>query len=901
MSGTHADRAPYEEQAAAPEARRGPAEGVAAGAAAPLGLRCVRTVPGVVALQCKAGSHAVAVMVQRQARLSVQRQGLGGRTSVPFRGQTFTADPVQLRTLLENLVGERGQDEADTIAHAFLTMGFEEKAGLQLRGVEPATLTEVQGALRPVLEKLQGERKPYLAEFRATAVKGTLDVLDRTHEQLKAQRDKYTGDEPGGQPPDLDGLCTAAKALAAKRRAADAAAATAKEAFEKMRTQLQAPAHPGSFVPPPIVPYFPDQALKEAAGTTNEAWWKQEQEYGALRRTHEATFPVLSMYASNDDGAAAERLEDLPTWGPFADFRMKRKIVEELLKKIENNRSAAQDLGDADRVWSLPQMVDAALRGQAAPAYKQRWVKAEVARVQAEAAETQKIIAAVALGVALVAGAATLGVGAAPAGSATAVVLAGLTTGAQAASTGITIALAYKELRDYQFQVTSSDTALDKAQAIAHDDPSWLWLAVQLAGVILEVQALRASFTLLKGTIQTYKASRDVAGLAEKVAATPGVPPATANTITKQVAAEIEALPPLPTSEAGLQAMERLGTWDAIPAAERGQVVLDALGSTDVAGVLTRTGRNATQLLADLGRESAAGRRLLTALNTRAYQMVADQLRAIAPGVVLDEEAIGLIVSQNSLANIKGQILEEVMAFEMRRTLAAGADDAARQALVRGAEGSGQAEFIHGSRISDTWGDKLTDGMVAILRDPDEVVVIRALEAKTKAVKGKLSREAKVAFEKLPETERNQLLEDGAKILRRRRPDLASASVQEIIANHNGDVMTIVNSHFKQTSQFGQAVKTSERLAMDLNDDLQDIPAQILIDGQRRKVVFPGGEGRPLITGMVPSDVPVGTMGQKVTEKGGARLEIQQVSSVDQARINSLGRAVAEAKFLAID
>jgi hypothetical protein len=112
--------------------------------------------------------------------------------------------------------------------------------------------------------------------------------------------------------------------------------------------------------------------------------------------------------------------------------------------------------------------------------------------------------------------------------------------------------------------------------------------------------------------------------------------------------------------------------------------------------------------------------------------------------------------------------------------------------------------------------------------------------------------------------------------------------------------MKVVNSHFTQTAQGGQALKTSERLALDVGDDLQDVPAEILIDGKRYKVVFPGAENRPLITGIVPSDVPVGTMGEKVTKTGNARLEIQQVSSVDQGRINSLARAVAQAKFLPV-
>jgi hypothetical protein len=77
------------------------------------------------------------------------------------------------------------------------------------------------------------------------------------------------------------------------------------------------------------------------------------------------------MYSSNEDGNAADRLADLPTWGPFADYRMRGNVAEEIRGRLNNIAEAKADLTE-ERAWQLRKMVDASLKGRNASPYQQR-------------------------------------------------------------------------------------------------------------------------------------------------------------------------------------------------------------------------------------------------------------------------------------------------------------------------------------------------------------------------------------------------------------------------------------------------------------------------------------------------------------------------------------------------
>ena len=174
--------------------------------------------------------HSRSALIQR-APLDAEPVGPIG---VPYKGQLFTADPIQLRSLLERLVAERGQSETETIAYGLLGITFEEKIALQLRGIDPGLLSAVQTALKPVLQKLQQDRADYLDKFQEDAANATLALLEASMKELQKEELKYTDTPPAQTPPDLVGLRAAAKELASKRRAADTAAEKAKAANTSM-------------------------------------------------------------------------------------------------------------------------------------------------------------------------------------------------------------------------------------------------------------------------------------------------------------------------------------------------------------------------------------------------------------------------------------------------------------------------------------------------------------------------------------------------------------------------------------------------------------------------------------------------------------------------------------------
>jgi hypothetical protein len=446
--------------------------------------------------------------LHRQAPSAPAAPGTGTATGpIEFRGQSLSDDPGQLRTMLLKLIETSGQGEAETFAYAFLRMDWTEKARLQLAGVEPQHLTAVQNAFEAVLKVVQDEQKHYLESFGPLIVEDTKTVLNKSKELLQQEQLKYT-DTPPVQP-DLDGLRAAAHELAAKRKAADAAAKAAQAAHRAMIDQNQPKADQGSPFPQPIVPFFPDPKLRDAAHEANDAWWNLEHEYGDLRAKHEAKFPALAMYSANEDGGAAERLDDLPTWGLWADSRMKSKIVMECDERINNVDTALKGLNE-DKAWQLPKMIDASLKGRGAAPHEARWVHDEAIKRAVKAAEAQQLIMAVGIAVMVVTAVATGGAALAAEGTVAAAVLGSVAAVGEGLSAGMSIATAYSDLRDFQFDKAASKSDLDAAHSISQDDPSFFWVALDLVQAGLSVVAAGAAFATATKAIKSIRSGEAV-------------------------------------------------------------------------------------------------------------------------------------------------------------------------------------------------------------------------------------------------------------------------------------------------------------------------------------------------------------------------------------------------------
>jgi hypothetical protein len=162
-----------------------------------------------------------------------------------------------------------------------------------------------------------------------------------------------------------------------------------------------------------------------------------------------------------------------------------------------------------------------------------------------------------------------------------------------------------------------------------------------------------------------------------------------------------------------------------------------------------------------------------------------------------------------------------------------------------------------------------------------------------KALRSKNSRLLAMSIE-----DQNELIANAIEELRAKRPDLKGLSNSAIADEHPQDVLDIIEKQQKfKENEWGQAHKTSQRLGSDLHPTQdKEIPAEILVDGERRKVRFPGNEGRPQVTGVLPSDVSAGKLGQTVSTKQGVKLDVTNVKGVSAKDLNELAIQIGDAK-----
>jgi hypothetical protein len=380
------------------------------------------------------------------------------------------------------------------------------------------------------------------------------------------------------------------------------------------------------------------------------------------------------------------------------------------------------------------------------------------------------------------------------------------------------------------------------------------------------------------------------------------LPETTQDELAPFASAEGEELSPVIDSVPARPALDPLSNLESLPASDRVRILNQAMHDGDIDDILTRSQKTAKELLDAVGKTSPTGKRLQTFLIARAQKESTPLLAELG----LDESAIVKIVSRPDLDKIKGQILEEVLESEVNKTLAADPTDAARQALLRGTESEGTPQFISASRITDVHKDGLSDGVLGILRTTEEgekeIVAIRVFEDKagkaaraqlsTKALRSKASRLAELSKADLTELEN-----EAVQTLRDEQPAFRRSSSQELLRTQRPEIDRIIEANLPQ-NETGQAVKTSQRFAEDLSAKSEgNIPAEILVDGVRRKVRFPGAEQRVLVTGVLPAGLTPGRLSSTVARQG-ARLDIMNVRGVDVAGLSRLARVIAKAKGL---
>jgi hypothetical protein len=177
---------------------------------------------------------------------------------------------------------------------------------------------------------------------------------------------------------------------------------------------------------------------------------------------------------------------------------MLRTTSDDRLEDIHNARAALMD--DPEEIWQLDSAMQRARAGLGIrpDSVYAAIIDAKIAKIQRNQMLINLFIAALAIGVALLTG----GVGGAVLGAA------------------IGVASAAAHYLEYQRQAAFAGSAFDRARALSSQEPSLFWLAVDIAGAVLDLGAAARAFSALqrpaREAVAAVGAARRGEGIAEK-------------------------------------------------------------------------------------------------------------------------------------------------------------------------------------------------------------------------------------------------------------------------------------------------------------------------------------------------------------------------------------------------
>ena len=508
----------------------------------------LRRRPSVVfALQRTAGNRAISRYLARAAaagrtrraiaspaRPAVQRQGGGGAKQLTWRGVTVSADKAALRPQLEQLVEKGGLGELRTWVSSFLSLDTAQKKaiaiGLQMTDADMAA---IDTAVSETNLKLEEDARTFVDGLKPKATTIVTGILDTSRDRIEKELEHYgikeiPKDTGGGGAegasaagPEMQiamenttaaqGAQQRARTLAEARKAADKAGL----AF----TALAARSHPDL---PELQKWLPPELQNAEYKDAEQLWKMTEDLYAkqALAATQE--FPVLAIYASGDDAASK-----LSAFSSQPVESLGETIWREAKTRLENIETVRGDLGGRFNPLLNAKIRDLTLGQEGTTAWQKRVGADYISEVKSKAEDDKMFWATIAIGLGLIA--------AIPTGGSS--VAAGIGTAAAVAGAALSVYNAYEHWAEYQVQSASAKTDFAKAQSISQEEPSYLWLAIEIIGAGLEVAGAAIAFKSLVTTIKEAKRTRDVLKMAEAIES--AAPPASRSAITARAAGEV--------------------------------------------------------------------------------------------------------------------------------------------------------------------------------------------------------------------------------------------------------------------------------------------------------------------------------------------------------------------------
>lgn len=866
-----------------------------------------------------------------------------------FAGITLTENPDQLREEMIKLVanGLPGRPVLAGIGapDAFLSMimlsappsvcGEPKEPSYEDCHRREILKTKIVPVLLTVVENLRKEHQTFLDDFIKQAKENTRKTLDANEAETKKEAIRYGITEkliehatplPGGisdnpdaggpvtletkydmdkESPAGKGLQAAAKVLL-ERRQKIVQLQSEKENHLKWQRDKDDPDHKGMVLVADDDYYALGKEIEE-----------KKKAYNDLRTHLSGQYPVLDKFADLDQDMGG--LQELVTKGPGSDVAalIAQKLAD-TLAKIATSRGGL-DEGKVN-VWRLPKMVSLT---QAQLGLSTDPVKTKLIEEKAKN-EQPGMLEGIALLVLNLAALALAG----PTGGLSLVVAA-----------GVNAAVAAEHVEEYILQDAMAGSALQKAKTLSQDEPSLLWLAVEIAGVAFDaataVTTMLKAFKSLAPLVRTAKVAKegeelDKAYQAIREAANDAKVGERAENIVskikdlrqgedvglKAVGATKEEIDALKTAaKAGEIEATGEAIGSAVKTAEGGKVTLTKNGhlyscsspceilrekyaeilvkpeNESLKKELLDLERRASEASSEVAKGSEQGTKLAeqvkqdaAALDSKFRKAQINQgIKALSSkykileDLGLDVAAVERVLAKKNIDHMKGQLLEELMANKVRQMLG---DEAGRAALA-GEKASAKLEFIEGYRITGADGQQLTDGMI-VIRDGEKVQVVTVLESKAGKASSRelrVSRESRKKWlEKLKKNDEAYKHEvaEAVEELRETRSELKNVSSEVIKEKYANEIEDIISkSPLAESGQMRLDVERMEQIG-------------VLIDGQPVKVKA----GRPQFMNALPSDVP-GTAAESAAESEGLKASTLNLD-INQTQLKALAEDIAK-------
>ena len=514
-----------------------------------------------------------------------------GAKTVTYKGKTLQSDPAAAKKMLQEMIAADGYkatiaflDDLSTLPSR--SQDFHNAFKSEETDAANSSINTTTGQRAAIVQ----ERDTLLEEFATKARARTHDILTESEKRINAEREKYgipapttmhdkdSGADIDTTPKKMEdnkatqAMATAAGELVPPRRKLEALVKKYDACFESSASNNEVP---GMAAKRPIA--GKEKEIESLEGEIKEA----KREVNVVRGKSEGTAPILAAYGPDGEGntdslaniAKGTASQGLAFWRKNATDELVPMIAEKL-HNIDQVRKALDD--KRLDIWNNSTIVSGTKseQGYTAGSWQGKIVDEKVKEVHDDEFLVNLLVGVLAVGLGLVAIFAT-------AGGAVAAVAA---VGSGVLSTGQAI----NTLGNYSMAQAEAGTDFDKSRAISQEDPSLVWLALDLIGAALDLKAAMSAFKVLGPAIREAVAAGKTTESLEKLgSALDKYPPGVKASVLAHIAASSDiAKPALAELEKVARAQYKVLS-DAGRLKEIGEVTEDVFVKQMLAGAKT--------------------------------------------------------------------------------------------------------------------------------------------------------------------------------------------------------------------------------------------------------------------------------------------------------------------------